>query len=109
MGKRRKRSRKHKKDRKVRRGVDFNKVAKIFKTLFEAQDWMTMRRIAMVSGLKEGTTRHYLVKHLDKFIDVQEVVPDLRLKLVKLKPGVSYNRVEKWLKIKEKLKDHRKA
>lgn len=95
---------KHKKDRKVRRGIDYNKVAWIFKTLFEAEDWISMREIARRSGMKEGTTRYYLVKHLDRFLDVQEIIPGLRLKLVKLKPGVSLNKIIRWLKVKEKLK-----
>ena len=100
MAKKRKR---HKKDRSVRKGIDYNKVAKIWKTLAEAEDYLSIRETARRSGLDESTTRRYISNYLERFVDVQEIIPGLRLKLIKLKAGISFESIVKWLRIKEKL------
>lgn len=49
-----------------------------------------MREIGRRSGVNENTVRYYLIKHISgnlECLDYQEVIPNLRLKLVKIKDG----------------------
>lgn len=84
------RKRKFHKDRKVKKGVDWDKVQKILGVLKNAEDYLSMREIGKRSKVNENTVRYYLINHIGKHLDCldfQEIIPGLRLKLVKIKKG----------------------
>lgn len=96
------RKRKFHKDRKIRKGVDWDKIQRILDVLKNAEDYLSMREISRRSKINENTVRYYLVNHISKYLDCldfQEVIPGLRLKLVKIKKGYNAEGILKTLRI----------
>ena len=78
-----------KRDRKVRNGYDIEKLARIWKALAENNDyWLHVAEISRVTGINECTVRLYLNKYLRDAIEEQQILPKVRLRLVRLKPGM---------------------
>ncbi|MFQ6020416.1 MAG: hypothetical protein ACE5J4_00105 [Candidatus Aenigmatarchaeota archaeon] len=96
--------RKIKRNRGVRKGFDPKKLAKIWNVLAEAGDWLHVADISRRTGIHEATVRWYLDHYLQKAIDEERIVPNIRLRLVKLKPGVDLKSYIKALKMIEKVK-----
>ncbi|MFH0830111.1 MAG: restriction endonuclease [Candidatus Aenigmatarchaeota archaeon] len=77
----------YKHDRKMRRGVDKDKLVRIWRAL-EGGEWLHIAEIARRTGIHECTVRWYLNRHLNQAIDEQNVLPaGIRLRLVRLKQG----------------------
>ena len=74
-------------NRTVRRGMDKEKLVLIWRAL-EGSDWLHIAEIARRTGVNEVTVRWYLDHYLDQAIEVQKIVPTIRLRLVRLKPGM---------------------
>jgi len=93
-------------------GPDVKKALLITKILIETKEWIWVRELARKCKMPLSTVHYYLEKHLNRFFDEintsqfisyedGEKYPKLRL--LKIKDGVSLQNVVKWLKIKEKI------
>lgn len=91
---------------------DLKKVFTIVKTLENINTWTWIRGLSRKSKIPLSTLHFYLENHLNSFIDEintgeflnyqkEENYPKLRL--IKLKDGVTAENTIKWFKIKEKL------
>lgn len=95
-------------DRKVKIGIDYDKVSKIWRVLAESPDWLHVAEIARRSGLKEATVRYYLNNYFEKFINEQRISESIKLRLVELKEGATWNGLKTYLKTVERIKhDHK--
>ena len=97
-----------KRDRKIKAGIDFNKVVKIWKVLAESPDWLHVAEIARRSGLKESTVRYYLNNYFEKFINEQKINETIKLRLVELKEDATWNGFKAYLKSVEMVKHSHK-
>jgi len=101
---------KHKKARKVQKGIDYEKLVKIWNALVEAGDWIHIAGIARKTGINECTVRWYLDKYLKIGIDETRIYPKIKLRLVKVKPGIKLENIVKALnsikQIRTEIKDH---
>jgi len=93
-----------KKDRKVRKGFDIEKIAKIWKVLNERNDWMYINEIARESGINEVTVRWYLDHYFQKFIEERKLSESIRVRFVKLKENISLENMIKTIKIIKSVK-----
>lgn len=78
-------------DRKVRRGLDKEKLVLIWRALESATEeggWLHIAGIARRAGLNECTVRWYLDHYLDQALEQQRIVPTIRLRMVRLKAGI---------------------
>lgn len=98
-----------KKDRKVKKGIDYDKLVKIWNALVEAGDWMHIAGIARKTGINECTVRYYLDKYLKIGIEETRIDPKIKLRLVRIKPGVKLENILKALnlikKVRSEIKD----
>lgn len=78
-----------KRNRKVGKGFDIEKLTKIWNTLAENSDWMHVAEISRRSSIDECTVRWYLDNYLKDAIEEERIVPTIRLRLVRLKVGLS--------------------
>jgi len=74
-------------DRKVRRGLDREKLVRIWKVL-ESGEWLHIAEIARQAGLNECTVRWYLNQYLNQAVEQQQIAPTIRLRMVRLKAGM---------------------
>jgi hypothetical protein len=88
-----------KKKRVTQKGPDYTKIAKIYKALAESGDWMHIAGIAQKTGLNQVTVRYYLDTHMKKFIDETRIAPTIKLRLVKLKEGITLQDIIKRIEI----------
>ena len=88
-----------KRDRKVKSGIDYSKLVKIWNALAEAGDWLHIAEISRRTNIDECTVRWYLDRYLNKAIDEQRIHPTIKLRLVKLKPGMDLEHYIKALKV----------
>jgi hypothetical protein len=93
-------------------GPDPKKVFRIVKTLTETGDWVWIRELSRKSKLPLTTVHYYLEKHLNRFIDEINTAQFIsyeeggkypRIRLVKIKDGISFEKIMKWLRFKEKI------
>jgi len=91
---------------------DLKKVFTIVKTLENINTWTWIRGLSRKSKLPLSTVHFYLEKHLNRFIDEINTSDFLdyekgenypKLRLIKLKDGVTAEKAVKWFKIREKL------
>lgn len=75
-------------DRKVRRGIDYDKLGRIWAVLAGAGDWLHVAEIARRTGINEVTVRWYLDRRMAAAIESQRIAPTIKLRLVRLKPGI---------------------
>ncbi len=94
-----------KRDRKVRKGFDTEKLVKIWKVLMESQEWLVIAEIARRASINQCTVRWYLDKYLRDAIIEQTVAPTVKLRLVKLKPNIDLVSYVKALKVIENIKN----
>jgi hypothetical protein len=78
-----------KRDRKVGKGFDIEKLTKIWNALAENGDWLHVAEISRRSKIGECTVRWYLDNYLKDAIEEERIVPTIRLRLVRLKNGLS--------------------
>jgi hypothetical protein len=94
--------RKISRDRRVRQGPDHHKLARIWHVLASASDWLHIAEIARRTGINQVTVRWYLDHHMRQALEQAHIVPAIRLRLVKLKPGVQ---LKDFVKAMELIKD----
>jgi hypothetical protein len=78
-----------KRNRKVRRGFDIEKLTKIWNVLAENNNWLHVAEISRRTHIDECTIRWYLDNYLKDAIDEERIVPSIRLRLIRLKAGLS--------------------
>lgn len=93
-----------KRDRKVRKGVDYTKLAKIWRVLAEA-DWLHVAEISRRTGINECTVRFYLDRYFGKVAEEQRIVPQIRLRLVRLKPGTDFGMLVKMIQTLKQIRE----
>lgn len=84
-------------DRKVRKGIDFEKLGKIWKALLEAGDWLHIAEISRRTGINQVTVRYYLNNYLAPILEETAIAPTIKLRLVKAKPNADLNGLVKAL------------
>lgn len=93
-----------KRDRKVRKGVDYTKLAKVWRVLAEA-DWLHVAEISRRTGINECTVRFYLDHYFNRAIEEQRIVPQIRLRLVRLKPGMDFGMLVKTIQTLKQIRE----
>ncbi len=81
-----------KRDRKSRKGFDVEKIAKIWKALETVGTWTHIAEISRMTGMNSVTVRYYLDYYMPQAVDQQKFAPTIRLRLVRLKPGMDFAR-----------------
>jgi len=87
-----------KRDRKVKKGFDIEKLTKIWNVLAENIDWIHVAEISRRTKINECTVRWYLDHYLKDAVDEEKIVPTIRLRLIRLKPNINLNSYIKALK-----------
>lgn len=85
-------------DRKVTKGFDIEKIAKIWQALLETDDWMHIAAISARTGINECTVRWYIDHYLYNAVDQQIIHPKIKLRLIKLKAKMDFEFYIKALK-----------
>lgn len=93
-----------KRNRKVRRGIDYKKIAKIWKVLAESEDWLHIAEISRRTKIHEATVRWYLDHYLSKAVEEEKIGPKIKLRLIKLKPNIDFQAFIKALKFINEVK-----
>jgi len=92
---------------------DLKKIFIIVKTLENINNWVWIRELTRKSKLPLSTVHYYLEKHLNQFIEEINTEQFLncekgtnypKLRLIKLKKGVTPEKAIKWFKMKDKFK-----
>lgn len=96
-----------KKNREVRRGIDYKKLAKIWKVLEERGTWMHIADISRSSGINECTVRWYIDRYFKDAIDEEKIVPTIRLRMIKLKSNMDFNSYVKALNFINRVKGNK--
>lgn len=91
---------------------DLKKIFLIIETLKKFEDWIWLRELARRCKLPVSTVHFYLENYLNPFIEeinTSQFISSIeegkypKLRLIKLKKGVSFEKVVKWMNIREKL------
>jgi len=93
-----------KRDRKVCKGFDIEKLAKIWNALSESQDWLHIAEISRRTNIDDCTVRWYLDHYLKDAIEEQRIVPTIRLRMVRLKSSLELESYIKALNYINKIK-----
>ncbi len=98
------------KDNKIRQD-EWKNVIKIVKCLFEAKDtWLWYREIGRRCKLNHKTVSRLIDKYLKESVIEQEGVPPfLKIKMVRLKPGVSARSILNYLRVKRRIDNVRNS
>ena len=94
-----------KRNRKVRRGIDYEKIIKIWRVL-EAYNALYIAQIARMTGINQVTVRYYLDRYLDKAVEDKLPLPGVKLRLVGLKPNM---KLESYLKALELIESKKRG
>ena len=97
-----------KRDRKIKKGFDVEKISKIWNALSENKDWIHIAEIARRTGIDECTVRWYLDHYLKNAIEEERIVPTIRLRLVRIKPDLEIGSYIKALKFIKAVKSNGK-
>lgn len=98
-----------KRDRKVRRGFDIEKLTKIWNVLAQNGDWLHIAEISRRVNIHEATVRWYLDRYLKDAINEERIVPTIRLRMVKLKSNIDLNSYVKALNFIKEVKTGQNA
>ena len=71
-----------KRDRKVKKGFDIEKMSKIWNVLNERKDWMYINEISRETGINNVTVRWYLDHYLNNFIEERKLSESIDLDLL---------------------------
>lgn len=91
---------------------DLKKLFLIVETLKKVEDWIWLRELARRCNLPVSTVYFYLEKYLNPFIEeinTSQFISSFeegkypKLRLIKIKEEVSFEKVVKWVNIKEKI------
>jgi len=93
-----------KRDRKVRKGFDIEKLTKIWNVLAQSGDWLHIAEISRRTNIHEATVRWYLDHYLKNAINEERIVPTIRLRMIRLKPNIDLNSYIKALKFIKEVK-----
>lgn len=93
-----------KRDREVRKGIDYKKLARIFLVLKESEDWLHIAEVARRAQLNQATVRWYLDHYLKNAIEESKIHPKIRIRMVKLKPGITFKNLTMVLESLRKIK-----
>jgi response regulator of citrate/malate metabolism len=88
-----------KRDRKVKKGFDIEKMSKIWNALNERKDWMYINEISRETKINNVTVRWYLDHYLKDFIEERRLSDTIRLRFVKLKENITLEGVIRAIKI----------
>ncbi len=94
-----------KRDRTTFKGPDHAKITKIWAVLATRNDWVHVAFIARQTGIHEATVRWYLDKYLAAAIEETHIDPSIRLRLVKLKPGIKLSGFLKAMELIKNVKE----
>jgi hypothetical protein len=98
-----------KRDRKVQKGFDIEKIAKIWNALAESNGWLHIAEISRRTNIDDCTVRWYLDHYLKDAIAEEKIVPSIRLRLVSLKPGMELEAYVKALTYISKIKESKNS
>lgn len=87
--------------RRIKSGFDIEKLRKIWRTLEAQDDYAHVSGLAALTGINQVTVRYYLDHYLAEVTESVRIVPSIRLRLVKLKPGVELERHLMFLKVRQ--------
>lgn len=92
------------KEGKIRKD-EVESVIKIVKCLEQSKNsWLWYREIARRCGLNHKTVSRLLNKHLKESIIEQEgVEPFVKIKMVRIKPGINVNSILRYMSVKQKI------
>ena len=93
-----------KRDRKIRRGIDLEKITKIWTVLAQSGDWIHVAEISRRTKMDECTVRWYLNHYLSNAIDEERIGPKIKLRLIRLKTGLTLESYIKALNYINKIK-----
>ncbi|MCD6476566.1 MAG: hypothetical protein J7K26_00160 [Candidatus Aenigmarchaeota archaeon] len=99
-----------KRNRTIRRGIDYVKLRKIWKILEIARDkntWLYVAQISKVTNIHESTIRYYLNKYLNRAIEKNpSIPPGIKLRQIRLKPGIL---LENYINALEHIENRKKS
>lgn len=95
------------KNRTAKRGIDYKKLSAIWNVLAAASDWLHVAEIARRTKIKEPTVRWYLDNYLKNAIEEERIVPQIKLRLVKLKQGIELNSYLKAFELIKQVKSNK--
>jgi len=99
---------KFKHNRKIKSGIDYSKLSKIWFILAESDDWLHIAEISRRTNINESTVRWYLDRYLNNAIDEERIGPKIKLRLIRLKPNLELNSYVKALKFIKEIKTQKK-
>ncbi len=95
-----------KRNRGVKKGFDYKKIAKIWTVLAEAGDWLHVAEISKRSKIHEATVRWYLDKFFQPAIEETRIIPTIRLRMVKLKGNMDLKGLIQANEVINSIKNH---
>ena len=95
-------------NRGVQKGIDHKKLARIFLVLKEADNWLHIAEISRRAQVNQVTTRYYLDNYMKNVIENQKIHDKIRIRLIKLKPDVSFTGLIRALETLREIKDSSK-
>jgi hypothetical protein len=98
-----------KRNRKVRRGIDIEKLTKIWNILAENGDWLHVAEISRRTNIDECTVRWYLDRYLNNAIEEERIGPKIKLRLIRLKPNLDLSSYVKALNYIKEIKSGKNA
>lgn len=96
-----------KKNRTVAKGIDFNKVMKIWAVLKDAGDWIHINEISRRARMNNVTVRWYLDKYFQTEIEEQRMTEKIKLRFARLKSTSNLPGFIRFLKTKEAIQNGR--
>jgi len=93
-----------KRNREVRKGIDYKKLSKIWDVLSQDGNWLHVAEISRRSNIDECTVRWYLDHYLKDAIEEERIGPKIKLRLVRLKAGIELESYIKALNYINKIK-----
>lgn len=96
-------------DRKVKKGVDYEKVTRIWNALAESTDWLHLAEVSRRTKINRVTVGWYLDHYFKNFIDEEAIIPSIKLRLVKLKQDADFKKLIKFIEVLNKIKKIKEA
>jgi len=95
----------HRKNRTIRKGVDYQKLKKIWQTLAESGDWLHINEISRRTGINNVTVRWYIDHYLTNEIEEQKLSGTIRVRFIRLRTTANLTNLLRYLKTVEKIKN----
>ncbi len=91
-------------DRKIKKGVDYEKITKIWNALAESGDWLHIAEISRRTKINRVTVGWYIDHYFKNFIEEQTIIPSIKLRLVKLKHDADFKKLIKSIEVLNSIK-----